>query len=399
MKLYLYIIDKSSVKVWGLTPGERTGRILGDTVMSVSRLKEIPKDASVIVVRGDYLIDDRLLKYLFVTPDIIVLKREGDQAMPFAAHVPASAVVQTVKYLEDPCSVKPPAGPVLRETEELPVSFNQRLRKFEPPFVIQVKPGQEDMLEKRVFDWSYKGVTDLVTKWLWPAPARRVVKRCVQLGLRPNHVTAFGFLLVVAAGWLFYTGYSYAGLAAGWLMTFLDTVDGKLARVTVTSSKFGHYFDHIIDLIHPPFWYLLWGMGLQQVGRYNIDTPLSTVMWWIFLAYIVGRLVEGTFKWTLGRFGIFCWRPVDSFFRLVTARRNPCMIILTVSLLVGRPDVGLLAVAWWTVLTTVFLLLRLAMAVWLRFVKRQELESWFGSIDSLPQDSIAVRWFSRKDGR
>ncbi len=182
-------------------------------------------------------------------------------------------------------------------------------------------------------------------------------------------------------------------------MTFLDTVDGKLARVTVTSSKFGHYFDHIIDLIHPPFWYLLWGMGLQQVGRYEIHTPLSTVMWWIFVGYIVGRLVEGTFKWTLGSFGIFCWRPVDSFFRLVTARRNPCLIILTVSLVLGRPDVGLLTVAWWTVLTTVFLLIRLAMAAWQRFIKGQELESWFGSIDSLPQDSIAVRWFSRKDGR
>ncbi len=154
MKLYLYIIDRSSVKVWGLTPGERTGRILGDIVQAVTGMEDIPKDASVIVVRGDYLIDDRLLKYLSVTPDIIVLKQEGDHAVPFAAHVPASAMVQTVKYMEDPCSVKPPAGPVLKETEELPVSFNQRLRKFEPPFVIQVRPGQEDVLEKRIFDWS-----------------------------------------------------------------------------------------------------------------------------------------------------------------------------------------------------------------------------------------------------
>jgi phosphatidylglycerophosphate synthase len=43
----------------------------------------------------------------------------------------------------------------------------------------------------------------------------------------------------------------------------LDTVDGKLARVTVTSGRFGHCFDHIIDLIHPPVWYILWGRGLK----------------------------------------------------------------------------------------------------------------------------------------
>jgi len=46
------------------------------------------------------------------------------------------------------------------------------------------------------------------------------------------------------------------------------------------------------------------------------------------------------------------WRPFDAYFRLVTARRNPCLIILTASALIGRPDWGFLAVTAWTVLTT-----------------------------------------------
>jgi phosphatidylglycerophosphate synthase len=45
-------------------------------------------------------------------------------------------------------------------------------------------------------------------------------------------------------------------------MTFLDTVDGKLARVTLTSSRIGDVLDHGLDLLHPPFWYLAWGIGL-----------------------------------------------------------------------------------------------------------------------------------------
>ena len=87
---------------------------------------------------------------------------------------------------------------------------------------------------------------------------------------------------------------------------------------------------------------------------------MSHVLWAIFIAYIVGRLVEGVFKRALGVFGIFCWRPLDSYFRLITARRNPNMIFMTLSVPVGRPDLGLLAVALWTVLTTLFLLIRLA---------------------------------------
>ena len=48
------------------------------------------------------------------------------------------------------------------------------------------------------------------------------------------------------------------------------------------------------------------------------------------------------------RFGgmhIHVWRPIDSKFRLITARRNPNMVILVGALLFGRPDVGLELVA------------------------------------------------------
>ncbi len=397
MKPYLYIINHCDVRIWGLTPGERFKRILGPGLTEIKSLEDLPKDATIIITRGDYLVDDRLVKYLAATPGIIVLNnREGEQ-LPFCAHVAASDAQQTVSFIRSLGKTDRPQGPEVKEIEELPVSFNRRLRKHEPPFVFKAEPGREDELEKKLFNWSYKGVTDLVTKWLWPKPACRVVKQCVKLGLRPNHVTLIGFILVVLAGWLFYQGQLFLGLLCGWLMTFLDTVDGKLARVTVTSSKFGHYFDHLIDLVHPPFWYLLWGMGLQATGRYGIDTPLSHLMWWLFSAYIIGRLVEGTFKWTLGSFGIFCWRPIDSFFRLVTARRNPCMIFLTVSLLFGRPDVGLLAVVGWSVFTTAFLLGRLAYGFYLRFIKGETLESWFSTVDERDRkSSLAVRWFTRK---
>jgi len=38
---------------------------------------------------------------------------------------------------------------------------------------------------------------------------------------------------------------------------------------------------------------------------------------------------------------IHVWRPIDSKFRLVTARRNPNMVILVASLAFSRPDLGL----------------------------------------------------------
>ena len=98
-----------------------------------------------------------------------------------------------------------------------------------------------------------------------------------------------GLLLVILAGVLFAYGQYGWGLLAGWLMTFLDTVDGKLARVTVTSSRFGHYFDHIIDIVHPPIWYILWGLGLGTAYPASASIALSHVLWAIF-----DRLYGGT---------------------------------------------------------------------------------------------------------
>ena len=93
--------------------------------------------------------------------------------------------------------------------------------------------------------------------------------------MTPNQVTAASLVLVVVAGVLFARGEFAWGLVAGWIMTFLDTVDGKLARVTITSTKLGNVFDHGIDLIHPPFWYFAWGMGLALSPPAIAGIPLS----------------------------------------------------------------------------------------------------------------------------
>jgi hypothetical protein len=47
---------------------------------------------------------------------------------------------------------------------------------------------------------------------------------------------------------------------------------------------------------------------------------------------------------------------------LITARRNPNMVILVVALLFGRPDLGIELVALWTILSLIFHAVRLAQA-------------------------------------
>jgi phosphatidylglycerophosphate synthase len=193
------------------------------------------------------------------------------------------------------------------------------------------------------------------------------------LGITPNKVTVTGVLLSIGAALLFWQGRFGAGLIAIWTMTFLDTVDGKLARVTVQSSRVGHFIDHGVDIIQPPILYILWGIALPQL--HTIGRLDGAEWYWVIVGgYAGGRLAEAAFH-ALGDCSLFTWRPFDAYFRLITARRNPCLTILTAGWLLGEPGWGFTGVAAWTALTTAVLLTRLLQGAYTRLTGGP-LRSW-----------------------
>src|SRR3546814_8303793 len=103
-------------------------------------------------------------------------------------------------------------------------------------------------------------------------------------------------------------------------------------------------FDHGIDLVHPPFWWYAWGVGLWAYGRPLAPETFALALWVIIGGYVLQRLIEGAFLQWYGMH-IHVWEKLDSDFRLITARRNPNMVILFASMLIARPDLGLVAVA------------------------------------------------------
>jgi phosphatidylglycerophosphate synthase len=249
----------------------------------------------------------------------------------------------------------------VRVPADLGAAFWKGLRKRETPYALIVSPANRDAVEWRMFMGTYKGATDFITKHLWPWPAFHATRALAARGVTPNLVTLVAAALTVLAFWLFLDGAFATGLVAAWAMTFLDTVDGKLARTTLTSSKWGDIFDHGIDLVHPPFWYIAWALGLEAVGEGLSNGVFWLVVGTILVGYVLQRAVEGiAIKW-LG-LEIHIWRPIDTWFRQITARRNPNLAILTVATVFGRPDWGLIAVAAWTAICFVLHVIQLAQA-------------------------------------
>jgi phosphatidylglycerophosphate synthase len=278
---------------------------------------------------------------------------------PVMAHVPADGDAAAAMRALEADEVPQGYEPVPAETTEL--SYAQ-LRKRERPFVLPLDPADPEPVERAAYDAAYKGVTDVLTLYLWRKPAFYLTRWAAEAGLSPNAVTAVGALLCVLAFFLFWNGHYWLGVLSGFVFMVLDTVDGKLARCTGASSKWGNVFDHGIDLIHPPFWWWAWEHGLAVYGRPLEPIYATMVLWAIIGGYVAQRAIEGVFMRRFGRMHIHVWRPIDSKFRLVTARRNPNMVILVACLLFARPDLGLKLVAWWTIVSLIFHAVRLAQA-------------------------------------
>lgn len=355
-------IGWSPVHVWGLVPAERLRRSLtragvwdgGPWTGSAP-----PEPGTVILFLGDHVYDDSLIGALTRAPGTLLLA----DGRAVAANVPRHRAEEIAAAMA--AAAPPPDDLPHLSPGDLVAAHRTALRKREPPFVLPVTPASRRAVEDRLFVASYKGVTDAVTKYVWPMPARAATRWCVRWGLSPNSVTLASLMLAVAALLLFRDGWLWSGLACAWGMTFLDTVDGKLARVTLTSSRLGDVLDHGLDLIHPPLWWWAWweGSGGGDAGALAV----------VLAGYLALRAQEGLFLW---RFGIelHVWRRFDSAFRLITARRNPIVVILTLSLAAGAPAMGMRLVAGWTLVSLVVHGVRILQAA--QVARRGRLSSW-----------------------
>ncbi|MDQ3143461.1 MAG: CDP-alcohol phosphatidyltransferase family protein [Pseudomonadota bacterium] len=325
--------------MFGLLPRERLERQAGASDYAM-------------VAAADAIFGDAAVHWLVENPGTMIVAANG---RPLGIAVEERRAAAAMAAIERRSDEFPSVT-----TEALGPRYIRKLRTRSPMLALSLEDVSVTKAERLLFANVYKGVTDVVTKWLWPEPALWATRLAARLRISPNAITVTGMALTVLAGLLFYRGGIAAALVAAWTMTFLDTVDGKLARVTVTSSRIGNLLDHGTDIIHPPLWWLCLAQGLA-----GNDPGASRMIWtmcWIILgAYVVGRAVELSFHRFFG-FNGFLYARIDSMFRLVVARRNILLLIMSAGLLLGQATAAFAACAGWSVISTVIQAVRLAQA-------------------------------------
>jgi len=353
------IVGTSKARIWGLDMTEwqaRTFRKAGATGEGPNR----------ILIEANTALSPNLVRALIASPDTALINADG---VIVASHTSGASDIIGKRQAE----IK------IVDANTLAGDYDIALRKMEAPYILDMRTEDPETVMRAQFASSYKGITDFVTKWFWPKPAYYVTRFCANLGLTPNQVTTVGFILCLIALWAFWSGQWWLGFVTGWMMTFLDTVDGKLARTTMTYSKWGNIYDHGIDLIHPPFWYWAWwvGLGVTLAGQ-GLDRPdwAFPALIAILIGYVVDRIVEGIF---LGQFKmhIHVWTKFNSGLRFFIARRNPNTFIMMIGMIltVINPMAGVWAFGAIAVWTWLCILANTVTVIVAQFHKRP-LTSW-----------------------
>lgn len=334
----LHIVGECEQRIFGLRPAERLERQLKG------------RSDVELVAHASAVMDDAALDWTIENRGTIIA---SPSRRPLAVAIEASELEAAKTAIAGGATDFPIVTPSGEQ-------FVRKLRR-------RIELGAHSLDEQpvRAVEWSlfrnvYKGVTDLVTKYAWPWPAFHVTRAVSRLGITPNMITSVGLVLVFVAAWFFYRGELAAGLLAAWLMTFLDTVDGKLARVTSTSSAFGNFLDHGTDIIHPPIWWYCLAHGLAVIAPEQSHS-IWPAFWVILGCYVVGRIVEIAFHRLFG-FNQYIWRRFDSRFRLIVSRRNIILLVMSVGLILGLPVAAFLLCAGWSMVSTVIQVVRIGQA-------------------------------------
>ena len=360
------IIGSNPTRIWGMSASERIARMAGSMGLAVAGVADAPR----VLANSAFAFDPAWLRYIAARPNSVltlggvpVLAHAGKPGQAVAIH---AAVARGAQFdlsalhaiaAEDHAAIRD-AGP------------HRRTR----PFVMRLTPETARAAERASYFAAYHGITDLLTKYLWPEGSLLLTRLAARLGIGPGVVVLTGVALCAAAAFAFLEGRYWTGISVGVGFMLLDIVDGRLARCTFTGSRLAGLLDRATDLVHPPLWWWAWGQGLAAYGTPLPRGTLFGAIVAVFAAYAVDRLIERAFAAGFGM-SIHVWRPIDSRFRLIAARRNPNMLILVAALCFRRPDLGLLALAWWSVASCAFHLVRFAQACVLRLRGRPP-RSW-----------------------
>jgi phosphatidylglycerophosphate synthase len=232
--------------------------------------------------------------------------------------------------------------------------FVRKLRRSLPYYLFRIDGPERVAKVERFLFWSnYKGSTDLFTRYVYPPLVWLLVRPLARWRVHPNVVTWGSIVLALGAIPCWASGYFLLGFLMAYAMSVLDSVDGKLARLTFTDSWLGNLLDHGLDMVHPPLWYAAWAYGLGLPGEEWTDSLLGEATIVVTLFYVADRVILKIYPRFFQR-AFHTHSRMDGFVRSFIARRNIALPIFMVGWFADLGSEAFCLIAAWQVVTALY---------------------------------------------
>jgi phosphatidylglycerophosphate synthase len=285
-----------------------------------------------IAVAADLLIDERILVWLTAqTTDVMLSPRPGERPET-AAMLHAESL--DARSIED-ARIKVVAA------DSLPAYWESM--HGEVPLHLRRIASDRDAEDawRILLDYIQRRTLELPARYFDPFFENLIVRRLAPTAITANQVTLVTTALGFAVAGLYLTGWLRLGVLLAIFVEVLDGVDGKLARITRTTSKAGEY-EHILDFFYENSWWLALGRFLSRNG--------SPFAWTAALLMVVFDLTDNIVysiadvRWHRS---VDYATPLLARFRLIAGRRNIYTWIFLPGFFLGAPAFSFyLAVAW-----------------------------------------------------
>ncbi len=290
-------------------------------------------NVDVIVLDGDGIYDDRILETLLQStkPLRIAFQSETD---PLAIRVRSDAITDMKNLHTIPLDAISVA--------EMTTYVRFLRRSVVPVFRKVFSEDNLRHIENDLYERTFKGAMEFIATYGYKYPVREMTRWVAKTNITPNTITGAAVFCSFAAIPLLWIGMVIPGLLLAASFIVLDSLDGKLARLTFRLSHVADRVDHLTSLPTRMGWYsgLGWTLsGGQLSSLEGIGGLLLTVL------PLLDKLNLNYCNHRLGR-SLLDFRELDRRVHLFTVRRNDIFMLLVGSFAGLLPYAYGIAVIW-----------------------------------------------------
>ena len=307
----------------------------GNTAWGMLQDARAKLDDRFIVLAADHLIDQRLIAWLAARQRDVMLATRDAARKPAArlsrsaldARDAGAAAIETVSINSLPAYWESMHGDVQLHLHRV---ATDRDAQAAWPILLDHVQRRAQELPSQYFDIPFENF---------------LVRRLAGTSITANQVTVLTTVLGFVVAALYFTGKLRVGVLLAIFVEVLDGVDGKLARVTRTTSRAGE-LEHIADFFYENACYLALGAYLSSIGLAHA--------WFAAIAMVLFDLTD-----TLAYAAMDVWwnlsldnaSPWLTRFRLIGGRRNIYNWIFLFGFFLNLPGAAFYAASAWAGIT------------------------------------------------